>query len=121
LLVTRNISDFAAFNGLQLLKWFASPWPHSKVGGIHANSSYPSDVLLENLKIQTHYAWCAIAKITGIKIRLTLDKTFERGRMDALLTPSSKGQLVIPARLSLEADGLHLVSDDREKPARLAP
>jgi AbrB family looped-hinge helix DNA binding protein len=49
--------------------------------------------------------------------------------MDALLTLSSKGQLVIPARLrqllglqpgdrlalSLEADGLLLVPEDREK------
>ena len=26
-LVTRNISDFAAFEGLQLLNWFASPCP----------------------------------------------------------------------------------------------
>jgi tRNA(fMet)-specific endonuclease VapC len=26
-LVTRNISDFAAFDGLQLLNWFASPCP----------------------------------------------------------------------------------------------
>ena len=56
-------------------------------------------------------------------------KTFERGRMDALLTLSSKGQLVIPARLrhllglqpgdrlalSLEAGGLRLVPEDREK------
>jgi len=49
--------------------------------------------------------------------------------MDALLTLSSKGQLVIPARLrqllglqpgdrlalSLEADGMRLVPEDREK------
>ena len=56
-------------------------------------------------------------------------KTFERGRMDALLTLSSKGQLVIPARLrhllglqpgdrlalSLEAGGLRLVPEGREK------
>jgi len=54
--------------------------------------------------------------------------------MDALLTLSSKGQLVIPARLrqllglqpgdrlalSLEADGLRLVPEDREKAARPA-
>jgi TatD DNase family protein len=52
-----------------------------------------------------------------------------RDAMDALLTLSSKGQLVIPARLrqllglqpgdrlalSLEADGLRLVPEDREK------
>ena len=26
----------------------------AKVGGIHANNTYPADFLLENLKIQTH-------------------------------------------------------------------
>ena len=53
--------------------------------------------------------------------------------MDALLTLSSKGQLVIPARLrqllglqpgdrlelSLEADGLRLVPDNSEKSSSL--
>ena len=57
------------------------------------------------------------------------DKTFVPKRMDAMLTLSSKGQLVIPARLrqllglqsgdrlalSLEADGLRLVPQNREK------
>jgi AbrB family looped-hinge helix DNA binding protein len=56
-------------------------------------------------------------------------KTLEGGAMDALLTLSSKGQLVIPSRLrqllglqpgdrlalSLEADGLRLVPQSREK------
>ena len=56
-------------------------------------------------------------------------RTSNGGAMDALLTLSSKGQLVIPARLrqllglqpgdrlalSLEADGLRLVPEDREK------
>jgi GDP-L-fucose synthase len=41
-------------------RWFAEQQPTvvvlaaAKVGGIHANSSYPADFLLENLKIQTH-------------------------------------------------------------------
>ena len=41
-------------------KWFAQHHPTvvvlsaAKVGGIHANASYPSDFLLENLKIQNH-------------------------------------------------------------------
>ena len=40
--------------------WFAQHQPTvvvlaaAKVGGIAANSSYPADFLLENLKIQTH-------------------------------------------------------------------
>jgi GDP-L-fucose synthase len=40
--------------------WFAKHQPTvvvlaaAKVGGIQANSSYPADFLLENLKIQTH-------------------------------------------------------------------
>lgn len=40
--------------------WFADQCPSvvvlaaAKVGGIHANSTYPADFLLENLKIQTH-------------------------------------------------------------------
>lgn len=40
--------------------WFAEHQPTvvvlaaAKVGGIHANNSYPADFLLENLKIQTH-------------------------------------------------------------------
>ena len=40
--------------------WFAKHQPDvvvlaaAKVGGIHANNSYPADFLLQNLKIQTH-------------------------------------------------------------------
>jgi GDP-L-fucose synthase len=41
-------------------QWFSEHQPDvvvlaaAKVGGIHANSSFPADFLLENLKIQTH-------------------------------------------------------------------
>lgn len=41
-------------------QWFSKHQPNvvvlaaAKVGGIHANSTYPADFLLENLKIQTH-------------------------------------------------------------------
>ncbi|MBM5794225.1 MAG: GDP-L-fucose synthase [Cyanobacteria bacterium K_DeepCast_0m_m1_088] len=41
-------------------RWFATQRPTvvalaaAKVGGIHANSTYPADFLLDNLKIQTH-------------------------------------------------------------------
>ena len=41
-------------------RWFTEHQPTvvvlaaAKVGGIHANNTYPADFLLENLKIQTH-------------------------------------------------------------------
>ena len=49
-------------------QWFTEHQPTvvalaaAKVGGIHANNTYPADFLLENLKIQTHViesAWRA--------------------------------------------------------------
>lgn len=45
---------------LSVQQWFSENQPTvvllaaAKVGGIHANHTYPSDFLLENLKIQTH-------------------------------------------------------------------
>jgi len=45
---------------LAVQRWFGEHQPTvvvlaaAKVGGIHANNSYPADFLLENLKIQTH-------------------------------------------------------------------
>ena len=45
---------------LAVQQWFSEHKPNvvvlaaAKVGGIHANNTYPSDFLLENLKIQTH-------------------------------------------------------------------
>ena len=41
-------------------QWFAEHKPSvvvlsaAKVGGIHANNTFPADFLLENLKIKTH-------------------------------------------------------------------
>ena len=45
---------------LAVQQWFAKQQPTvvvlaaAKVGGIHANNTYPADFLLENIKIQTH-------------------------------------------------------------------
>jgi GDP-L-fucose synthase len=45
---------------LSVQQWFSEHQPTvvvlaaAKVGGIHANNTYPADFLLENLKIQTH-------------------------------------------------------------------
>ena len=53
---------------LAVQQWFSEHQPTvvvlaaAKVGGIHANNSYPAEFLLENLKIQTHVietAWFA--------------------------------------------------------------
>lgn len=53
---------------LAVQQWFAEQQPTvvvlaaAKVGGIHANNSYPAEFLLENVKIQTHVietAWSA--------------------------------------------------------------
>ena len=53
-------ADLDLLDGLAVKAWFAEHQPSvvvlaaAKVGGIHANSSFPSDFILENLKIQTH-------------------------------------------------------------------
>ena len=53
-------SDLDLLDLHQVQHWFSLHKPSvvilaaAKVGGIHANSSYPSDFLLENLKIQTN-------------------------------------------------------------------
>ena len=47
-------------DSLAVQQWFAKQQPSvvvlaaAKVGGIHANNTYPADFLLENLNIQTH-------------------------------------------------------------------
>ena len=52
--------DLDLLDSLAVQQWFAEQQPTvvvlaaAKVGGIYANNSYPSDFLLENLKIQTH-------------------------------------------------------------------
>ena len=59
-LLTASRSDLDLLDGSAVEAWFATHQPTvvvlaaAKVGGIKANSSYPVDFLLENLKIQTH-------------------------------------------------------------------
>jgi GDP-L-fucose synthase len=59
-LLTASRSELDLLDGPAVEAWFAKHQPTvvvlaaAKVGGIQANSSYPADFLLENLKIQTH-------------------------------------------------------------------
>ena len=59
-LLTANRSELDLLDGPAVEDWFVKHQPTvvvlaaAKVGGIHANSSYPADFLLENLKIQTN-------------------------------------------------------------------
>ena len=58
--LTPNRTELDLLNSVAVEKWFSEYRPTivvlaaAKVGGIHANSSYPTDFLLENLKIQTN-------------------------------------------------------------------
>ena len=59
-LLTASRTELDLEDGPAVQRWFAEHQPTvvvlaaAKVGGIQANSSYPADFLLENLKIQTH-------------------------------------------------------------------
>jgi GDP-L-fucose synthase len=59
-ILTASRSELDLLDGQAVERWFAEHQPTvvvlaaAKVGGIQANSSYPADFLLENLKIQTH-------------------------------------------------------------------
>jgi len=59
-ILTATRSELDLLDGQAVERWFAEHKPTvvvlaaAKVGGIQANSSYPADFLLENLKIQTH-------------------------------------------------------------------
>jgi GDP-L-fucose synthase len=59
-ILTASRSELDLLDGQAVERWFAEQQPTvvvlaaAKVGGIQANSSYPADFLLENLKIQTH-------------------------------------------------------------------
>jgi len=59
-ILTASRSELDLLDGLAVERWFAEHRPTvvvlaaAKVGGIHANATYPADFLLENLKIQTH-------------------------------------------------------------------
>ena len=72
-LLTASRSVVDLLQGPAVEAWFAKHQPTvvvlaaAKVGGIAANSSYPADFLLENLKIQTHVietAWrCGVRRL----------------------------------------------------------
>ena len=59
-LLTVSRSELDLLDGPAVESWFAQHRPTvvvlaaAKAGGIHANSTYPADFLLENIKIQTH-------------------------------------------------------------------
>ena len=59
-LLTTSRSELNLLDSSAVEAWFAKHKPMvvvlaaAKVGGIHANSTYPADFLLENLKIQTN-------------------------------------------------------------------
>ena len=59
-LLTASRSELNLLDGPAVEAWFAEHKPSvvvlaaAKVGGIHANNTYPADFLLDNLKIQTH-------------------------------------------------------------------
>ncbi len=60
-----NRKELNLFNYQLVKNWFAKNKPHiviiaaAKVGGIYANSKYPGDFLIENLKIQTNIIECS--------------------------------------------------------------
>ena len=59
-ILTASRAELDLENGPAVERWFAEHQPTvvvlaaAKVGGIHANKTYPADFLLENLKIQTN-------------------------------------------------------------------
>ena len=59
-LLTAGRDELDLLDEAAVQRWFAEQQPTvvvlaaAKVGGIHANNSYPADFLLENIKIQTH-------------------------------------------------------------------
>jgi GDP-L-fucose synthase len=67
-LITATRAELDLLDAVAVQHWFAEQRPTvvvlaaAKVGGIHANSAYPADFLLDNLKIQTNVietAWRA--------------------------------------------------------------
>jgi GDP-L-fucose synthase len=59
-ILTASRSELDLLDASAVERWFVVHRPTvvvlaaAKVGGIHANSTYPADFLLENIKIQTH-------------------------------------------------------------------
>ena len=67
-LLTAGRGDLDLLDAEAIQRWFGENKPTvvvlaaAKVGGIHANNSYPADFLLENLKIEINLietAWCS--------------------------------------------------------------
>ena len=65
-LITRSHSELELLEATEVRKFFSETKPEfvflaaAKVGGIHANSSYPAEFIRENLIVQTnviHEAW----------------------------------------------------------------
>ncbi|KAJ6742959.1 GDP-L-FUCOSE SYNTHASE [Salix viminalis] len=76
-LVLRSHSELDLTRQSDVDSFFAAEKPRfvilvaAKVGGIHANNTYPADFIAINLQIQTNNLrneWYAIAKIAGIKM-----------------------------------------------------
>ena len=59
-ILTATRQELDLLDGLAVQRWFAEHQPTvvvlaaAKVGGIHANNTYPADFLLENLRIETN-------------------------------------------------------------------
>jgi GDP-L-fucose synthase len=59
-ILTASRAELDLLDGAAVQRWFAAERPTvvvlaaAKVGGIHANATYPADFLLENLKIQAN-------------------------------------------------------------------
>ena len=59
-ILTPPRSELDLLDGAAVSNWFGAQQPSvvvlaaAKVGGIHANATYPADFLLDNLKIQTN-------------------------------------------------------------------
>ncbi|MCP9889444.1 GDP-L-fucose synthase [Cyanobium sp. Aljojuca 7D2] len=95
-LLTASRSELDLLDGAAVEAWFAKHQPTvvvlaaAKVGGIQANSSYPADFLLENLKIQTHVietAWRSGVRLLFLGSSCIYPKFAEQPiREEALLT-----------------------------------
>ena len=98
-LITASRSELDLEDGLAVQHWFAEHKPTvvvlaaAKVGGIHANNSYPADFLLDNLKIQINViesAWHAgVRRLLFLGSSCIYPKFAEQPiREEALLTGS---------------------------------
>ena len=98
-LVTATRTELDLEDGLAVQRWFAKHQPTvvvlsaAKVGGIHANKSYPADFLLDNLKIQINVieaAWHAgVRRLLFLGSSCIYPKFAEQPiREEALLTGS---------------------------------